>query len=436
MRTKKTKGSSDKFSFDRIYGEVLRPFFDKVPDQRAYNSSYALSDGLKSGFALYSLKSPSLLSFQKKTEQERCNMSNIFDIGSIPSDNGLRKMLDSVSPSLLRQGFARLFDYTERTGVLKRMQYWRNFLIVSIDGVEHFCSKQVSCPQCLQRNHRDGSVSNYHSMLSAAVVSPEHREVFPLDHEPMVRQDGDTKNDCERKAIHRLLDNLQSVHPHHNFVITTDALQSCAPVVERFEGQPHLRYVMGVKSKGNAYLFEQFNDLVRQKTAKTIKFKEDGESYLIRYANGLSLNKSHVDVQTNMIYVEYTNEKGKKTVFSWITNIKVTKGNVKKLMRIGRSRWKIENEVFNTLKNQGYQFDRNFGHGERLCTVMAYLMMMAFWVDQLQQAGSKVFNQLVKELKTRVKLWEAVRSVFLLISCDSMLFLHQKIAELYCVRLI
>jgi len=27
------------------------------------------------------------------------------------------------------------------------------------------------------------------------------------------------------------------------------------------------------------------------------------------------------------------------------------------VMRAGRARWKIENETFNTLKNQGYHFD-------------------------------------------------------------------------------
>ena len=32
-------------------------------------------------------------------------------------------------------------------------------------------------------------------------------------------------------------------------------------------------------------------------------------------------------------------------------------------MEGGRARWSIENETFNTLKNSGYHFERNFGHG-------------------------------------------------------------------------
>ena len=53
-------------------------------------------------------------------------------------------------------------------------------------------------------------------------------------------------------------------------------------------------------------------------------------------------------------------------------------------MKGGRARHKIENETFNTLKNQGYQFEHNFGHGyKHLTTVFAYLMYLAFFVDHV-----------------------------------------------------
>ncbi len=48
-------------------------------------------------------------------------------------------------------------------------------------------------------------------------------------------------------------------------------------------------------------------------------------------------------------------EMGKDKVqrFSWVTDLRVSKHTVSHLMRGGRARWKIENETFNTLKNQG-----------------------------------------------------------------------------------
>ena len=72
--------------------------------------------------------------------------------------------------------------------------------------------------------------------------------------------------------------------------------------------------------------------------------------------------------------------------FSWVTDLRVSTRNVYALMRGGRARWKIENETFNTLKNQGYHFEHNYGHGEQnLSGVFATIMMLAFLVDQTQQ---------------------------------------------------
>ena len=64
-------------------------------------------------------------------------------------------------------------------------------------------------------------------------------------------------------------------------------------------------------------------------------------------------------------------KKVKKKYFTWIANVKITRQNVFCLMKGVRARWRIENEIFNTHKNQGYNFEHNFGHGkENLCSVM------------------------------------------------------------------
>lgn len=83
------------------------------------------------------------------------------------------------------------------------------------------------------------------------------------------------------------------------------------------------------------------------------------------------------------------------------------------LMRGARSRWKIENETFNTLKNYGYHFKHNFGHGyQHLSTVLAHLMMLAFLIDQIQQRCCGIFNRAVKEARSKSRFWRMVRSLF------------------------
>ena len=83
-------------------------------------------------------------------------------------------------------------------------------------------------------------------------------------------------------------------------------------------------------------------------------------------------------------------------------------------MRGGRARWKIENETFNTLKNQGYHFEHNFGHGYKyLCSVFAMLMYLAFLIDQITQECESLCQQAVKAQKRKIIFWQRFRGIFL-----------------------
>lgn len=431
---KKVLGNS--LDFDRVYEEVLVDLFSNIADSRRDNSKYSLVDALKSGFAIYSLKSPSLFSFRQRSKAESSNLKSVYGIKEIPSDNGLRKILDSVSPDALSEGFSALFNRVESSGLLASYRYWQDHLLVSIDGVEHYCSKQISCPHCMVRNHRDGSSSYYHSMLSAALVCPDQSEVFVLENEPIVKQDGTTKNDCERNAAKRLFTRMQQTHHQESIVYLMDALYACGPIIRQLIDQPNWRYVIGVTEKGNKALLAQFDQANAEHRVHWQDFETTNGKYTIGYLNNLQLNESSPDIQTNLLYCIWKNNKGEEKVFSWVSNIKLTKANVMKIMRMGRARWKIENEVFNTLKNQQYHFEHNFGHGQKhLCTNFAFLMMLAFTLDQIQQRANRYFRTLIENLKTKVKLWEAVRAVFKILPCKNMKQVYLAIADLYQIKL-
>src|SRR5437016_2192996 len=89
-------------------------------------------------------------------------------------------------------------------------------------------------------------------------------------------------------------------------------------------------------------------------------YKADGitkkESIELQFYNNIPLNDSNNDLLVNFINCVIRDKKGKVTHFSWFTDLLVTQDNVYSLARAGRARWHIENETFNTLKNQGYQF--------------------------------------------------------------------------------
>ncbi len=64
---------------------------------------------------------------------------------------------------------------------------------------------------------------------------------------------------------------------------------------------------------------------------------------------------------------------------AWVTSLPVSKHNVAEIAACGRARWKIENESFNVMKNHGYEFEHNFGHGKQfLAMIMAAFNLLAF----------------------------------------------------------
>ena len=64
---------------------------------------------------------------------------------------------------------------------------------------------------------------------------------------------------------------------------------------------------------------------------------------------------------------------------AWATSHTIDDKTVISIASAGRARWKIENENNNVLKNQGYHFDHNFGHGKQhLSNLLATLMILAY----------------------------------------------------------
>jgi hypothetical protein len=99
-----------------------------------------------------------------------------------------------------------------------------------------------------------------------------------------------------------------------------------------------------------------------------------------------------------------------------------------------KSSYKILQE--STLKNQGYHFEHNYGHGKKhLSTVMAYLMLLAFHNDQLVQRCSKTFQAIWKMTKTKSRLWATLRAVFMVKSFQNFKELYDYMAFMYQIKI-
>ncbi len=390
---------------------LLHGSFANIADDGVDEVEIPLSDALMSAFAMFSLKAPSLLAFDKQRAEG--NLKTIYGIPHAPCDTRMRERLDPVSPESLRPSFKIVFRQLQRGKALEPMVFLNGHYLVALDGTEYFSSKTIHCASCLQKEHRNGSITYSHQMLGAAIIHPDFRAVIPLMPEPIVKQDGTEKNDCERNAAKRFMAKLRQDHPHLKFIITEDALSSNAPHIETLHDYG-CHYILGVKGGDHAYLFQQVQ-AAEEAGRVTYYERHDratGVMHRFRFVNNVPLNASRADVRVN--FIEYW-EIGQNQVqhFSWVTDLRVSKCNVYKLMRGGRARWKIENETFNTLKNQGYNFEHNYGHGEQnLSVVFATVMMLAFLVDQTQQLCCALFQAVWAKLGSKRLLWERMRALF------------------------
>lgn len=398
-----------------LLGKV-RNVFEKIPsmrtNERGRNRKISIADSLMSALAMFGLKSPSLLAFDQAVKNPiiNHNLKSLYHVKNVPSDTYMREELDNVSPEIIRKCFLSVFEAAQR-GKLFEQYYFLDGYLILIDGTGIFNSEKVSCSNCCKKNHRDGRITYYHQILSAVIAHPELRQVIPLCPEIISLQDGAEKNDCERRAMQRFLVALKKEHPRLPATIVSDALFANTPQINEIKSLGY-HFIINVKPGNNRSLFDFINGL----DLPEISVIDGKNKYTFRYVNGIPLNDAKDAPLVNFLECRASEVDGKRIsekIFTWATDHVITNNNLYLLMQGGRARWKIENETFNTLKNQGYQFEHNFGHGKKnLMSVFAFLMMLAFLIDQIQEATCGLFQAALQKWISRKALWNIMRSYF------------------------
>ena len=163
-------------SADALF-HMVRSGFADIPDPRCADVDISLTDTLMSAFAMFSLKAPSLLAFDK--ERAEGNLHTIYGIQRVPCDTYMRERLDPLSLKWLRPVFKRIFRQLQRGKALESLTFLDGHYLLALDGTEYFSSKTIHCASCLHRVHRNGSITYTHQMLGAAIIHPDQRAVIP-----------------------------------------------------------------------------------------------------------------------------------------------------------------------------------------------------------------------------------------------------------------
>jgi hypothetical protein len=140
----------------------VQDVFCQIPDHRKGDPEIPLSDALMSAFAMFSLKSPSLLAFDKVRAED--NLQSIYGIGRVPCDTAMREILDPVKPAHLRPAFKAVFRQLQRGRALAEMVCVEGHDLFALAGTGYFSSQEIHCDSCLEKHHRHGPVTYSHPM--------------------------------------------------------------------------------------------------------------------------------------------------------------------------------------------------------------------------------------------------------------------------------
>jgi hypothetical protein len=383
--------------------------------RRSTDVDYSMADIGLSAFSLFFMQSESFLSHQRHLEhgQGTSNCHTLFGMKKIPTDNYIRLMLDKVSPEAFEPCFDQVLQQLCKRDGLRAFQRLAGRTLVALDGTEYFCSQKLSCPQCLTRKRSNGKTEHYHAMLAAMIVAPGHNMVLPLMPEFITPQDGAQKQDCERNAAKRWLmahgERVADLRP----VYLGDALFSCQPLAEEvLETGADFLFVCKKDSHKTLYEYVEGAPL----DERTVTERKPGNrslTYRYRWIEGVPLRDGKDALTVNWLAVTILDAKGKATYDgAFVTSLPLTADNVAETAACARARWKIENESFNVLKNNGYNLAHNFGHGKKyLARTFAVMNLLAFAFHTACDCMETLWQQAREAIGTRSRFFQDLRAI-------------------------
>ncbi len=392
-----------------------------LPDDRkpGNNTKYQVEDAVKAAFSVFFTQSPSFLEHQRlmKSSKGKDNTSSLFGIKKIPCDNQIRNLLDPIPAATIFGSFQQVYQWLKKQGVIKKFFYLDEEILIALDGTEYFSSKKISCPHCNCRNHRNGTTTYFHGCVTPIVVSPEQKQVINLEPEFIKKQDGQQKQDCENAAVKRWLDKNHQKKYGYPVTLLGDDLYSRQPICELALKQGY-NFIFVCLETSHKTLYEWLEFLEKSGEVKAVEKKQwDGRKNLIyryRYVSRVPLREVESSLEVNWCEVTVINEKTQKIIYqnNWITNHRITENNVEKIVKAGRSRWKVENEGNNVLKNHGYNLEHNFGHGQsHLCEFLLSLNLLAFLFHTVLDLVNHTYQKIRELLVTRTSFFNDIRTL-------------------------
>lgn len=334
------------------------------------------------------MKSMQGMTRELNTEEAIKNIAQIceLELEEIPHCDTINNVFEQVKVSEIEEIRKYMINKLIRGKIIKRFLVRDKYYHIIIDGTGLATSRKKYNENCLVKNKTDKNGKEYQEystyVLEAKLVVGDM--VFSIGSEFV--ENGETKEkkqDCEIKAFKRLAEKIKKEYPKLKIIISGDALYACKPVIDICK-ENEWKYIIRFKEGAIPSLYKEFETIVTKVNEST---KANYE-----YVTKLDYQEEKVKV------IKYTEPK-KETEFVYITDLPITNKNIEESIKLGRKRWKIENEGFNIQKNGTFDIGHLYSKNQVAIKVHYLMIQIAHILRQILEKGIKE----IKELKLKLK---------------------------------
>lgn len=374
---------------------------DSIPDHRK-RCTYSVAEIIMAGLCLSLFKMGSRNNADNLINNRfESNYLNCFGL-RLPIQDTVNDFLCGLDPRELESFKRILVGKLLEKKVFDKWKYDGRHL-VAIDGTGINSFDKEPFPGCPYKRSKTGKVTYSCHVLEAKLVCVNGFCISLATEWLNNSEDLSGKQDCELKAFKRLSEKLKRDYPRLPLIVCADALY---PNQNFFQICQHYgwRFILTFKEGTLKSLWSDIDDLrpllIKEQSVEKIVSKDPKKGWLNQncfYINGLLYRKKEYNW---LEYKQgYQNEVPDR--FVYLTDIPLDKSNIWKVATLGRLRWTIENQGFNTQKNQGYEVGHKYSRKNFWAMTNYY---------QLTQIGHLI-NQLTEKLqKVKVLLSESGQS--------------------------
>jgi hypothetical protein len=292
--------------------------------------------------------------------------------------------------------------------------------VVTADGTGYLVFGYKHCEHCLTQRHGEQTLY-MHQALEAKLLGPADT-VFSIGTEFIDNRDRQggppgadsdkVKQDCELKALRRLVKRLRQEYPQLRLCLSGDSLDACGEGFQIAKDY-HCAFVYVFKEGRLPALWREFQSLLPECPDQRVEmWTAEGVHQVYRWVRDLSYtDDAKRDWTLTAVQCEETLLDGQKRRWAWLTQLEVNHTTVIEVAtKGGRHRWHIENQGFNTQKNSGLNLEHAYSH--KNWAAYYFLLQIAHLLLQLVEKGSLLRQLAQQEGKaTAVQLYGSLENM-------------------------